>query len=67
MFFLDISDTACQHDRLVISSDFLSVMAFNLFFIGSEITDNIRSSEFIVETCRSKRSLNHNIKCGGNA
>ena len=62
MVFSDITEAAGQHDRLMITSHFLPVMAVHLFFVGAEVTQQGWAAKFVVKRRAAQWAFSHDIQ-----
>src|SRR5471032_3455208 len=62
MVSTNIADTACQHNRLMITAQFRAVMAVNILFVGTEITQQSRTTKFVVKCRATQRAVSHDLK-----
>ena len=58
----DKADAAGDHDRLVVTAQFLAVSRGHLLLVGAEVTAGIRTPELVVERGRADRTLEHNFQ-----
>ncbi len=65
---IDITDTAGQHDRLVITAQLRTYARPDDFLlIAAKIAAQVRATEFIIEGRSANRPVEHNIQCRGDA
>ena len=57
LLVLDVAQATGNHDGLVVAAH----GAVEQFFKGTEITQQIRATEFIVKRCATNRALNHDV------
>ena len=67
MLVLDIAETASQHNRLVVTANFLAVLGIDFLFERTEVTEDVRTTVFVVECGTTERAVNHNVESGCNA
>ena len=63
----DVTNTARQHDRLVVPAQLFAIVAGHFFFIGTEIAIQRRTTEFVVKRGAAQRAVGHDIQRGHNA
>ena len=63
----DITQTTGQHDRLVVTADLAAVVAGDPLFIGTEVTEDVRTAKFVVERRRAQRTVDHDVEGGDDA
>ena len=63
----DVAHSARHHDRLVIAADNGVFPFADALLIGTEIAGQIRPAEFVVESRRANRPVEHNRQRRGNA
>ena len=59
----NVTNTASQHDRLVIAAHF----TIDILFKGTEIAGQNRASKFIIERRTADGTFQHNLQRGGDA
>ena len=62
MFGADVADATCQHDGLVVATHLDAVVARHLLFEGTEVTQDGRATEFVVEGGAAKGPFLHDVK-----
>ncbi|MNF60032.1 hypothetical protein D3C84_416360 [compost metagenome] len=67
MFFTDVAHAASQHDRLVVTANFVTVRGGDRLFEGTEVAGQGRTAEFIVERRATQRAFDHDVQCGNDA
>ena len=63
MFFADITESARQHDRLMVASQLTALRTRDLFLVGSKITAEIGATKLIIERSAANRPLQHDVQC----
>ena len=58
----DVADAARQHDGFVVAAHLDAIVARHLLFEGTEVTENGRTAELVVEGGAAKRPLLHDVK-----
>ena len=62
VFAADVAYAARQHDGLVVTAHFDAVVARHLLFEGTEVAEDGRTTEFVVEGGAAKGPLLHDVK-----
>ena len=60
---IDAAHAPCDHDGLVIAANH----AAHILLIGSKESEQVGTTEFIVEGCTPEGALDHDVECTGNA
>ena len=63
----DITDTARQHNGLMVTAQFLAVVAADFLFIGPEIAEQCRTAEFVIKCRAAERTFSHDVIGADNA
>jgi hypothetical protein len=66
MLAADVTNTARQHDRFVVTAQLFAVVAGHLFFIGTEVAVQRRATKFVVKRRAAQRAFGHDIQSGYN-
>ena len=67
MFMLDVTETTGQHNRLVVTADFLAVLGIDFLFESTEVTEDVWAAVFVVECSATQRTFNHDVEGRRNA
>ena len=54
---LNAAQAAGNHNRFVIAAD----LTVEFFFKGTEVAQEVRTAEFVVERCAADRAFNHDV------
>ncbi len=67
VIFANVAHTASQHDRLVVTADFVAMRCGDRLLEGTEVTGQCRTAELVVERRATQRAFNHDIQRGHDA
>ncbi|MND96220.1 hypothetical protein D3C80_885040 [compost metagenome] len=62
MIFANVTHTASQHDRLVVTAHFFTVRGVDGLLEGPEIAGQRRAPELVVERRATERAFNHDVQ-----
>ncbi len=66
MAITDIAQATGNHDRLVITTQFIAIHTRRLDFQGPEVTTQVRTTKFVIERRRANGAFDHDIQCRRN-
>src|SRR5690606_2815254 len=58
----DVTETASEHDRLVVATYFLTARAAGRLFEGAEVAVERRAPELVVERGAAQRAFDHDVQ-----
>ncbi len=67
VLFTDVAHAACEHDRLVVTANFITVRGGDRLFEGTEVASQGRTTEFVVERSAAQRAFDHDVQRGNDA
>src|SRR5690554_4604848 len=66
MRFADVTETAGNHNWLVVPAQLATIVAGNHLFVCTEVAKNIRSAKFVIKCSATQWAFEHDIQRSDN-